>query len=85
MEIFVAILCIVIAVALIVLLTDVEEDHEKVFCGIGIFICGAFVIGSMCSYEYKGPRAIDVYRGNTTLQVTYQDSIPIDSIVVFKK
>lgn len=32
----------------------------------------------------KTPKAIDVYRGRTTLQITYQDSIPIDSIVVFK-
>lgn len=30
------------------------------------------------------PKAIDVYRGNTTLEVTYRDSIPIDTIVVFK-
>lgn len=30
------------------------------------------------------PQAIDVYRGKTTLQIKYQDSIPIDSIVVFK-
>ena len=28
--------------------------------------------------------AIEVYRGNTTLQITYQDSIPIDSVVVYK-
>jgi hypothetical protein len=31
------------------------------------------------------PEAIDVYRGNTTLRITYQDSIPVDSVVVFKK
>ena len=30
------------------------------------------------------PTALDVYRGSTTLQITYQDSIPIDSVVVFK-
>lgn len=30
------------------------------------------------------PQAIDVYRGNTTLEITYKDSIPIDSVVVFK-
>ena len=29
-------------------------------------------------------KPIDVYRGKTTLQITYQDSIPIDSVVVFK-
>ena len=28
--------------------------------------------------------AIEVYRGNTTLQITYQDSIPIDSVVIYK-
>lgn len=33
----------------------------------------------------KEPTALDVYRGNTTLEITYRDSIPIDSTVVFKK
>ena len=28
--------------------------------------------------------AIEVYRGNTTLQITYEDSIPVDSVVVYK-
>lgn len=30
------------------------------------------------------PRAIEVYRGNTTLEITYRDSIPVDSIVILK-
>lgn len=30
------------------------------------------------------PKAIDVYRNKTTLQITYQDSIPVDTIVVWK-
>ena len=30
------------------------------------------------------PSAIDVYRGKTTLEITYRDSIPVDSTVVFK-
>lgn len=32
----------------------------------------------------NAPTAIDVYRGKTTLQVTYQDSIAVDSVVVYK-
>ncbi len=28
--------------------------------------------------------AIEVYRDNTTLQITYKDSIPIDSVVIYK-
>lgn len=30
------------------------------------------------------PTAIDVYRGKTTLEITYKDSVAIDSVVVFK-
>ena len=32
----------------------------------------------------SSPQAIDVYRGKTTLEITYKDSVPIDSVVVFK-
>lgn len=38
----------------------------------------------MVSYKPVTPTALDVYRGKTTLQITYKDSIPIDSVVVFK-
>ena len=30
------------------------------------------------------PKPIDVYRGKTTLKITYENGIPIDTIVVFK-
>lgn len=28
--------------------------------------------------------ALDVYQGKTTLEITYRDSVPVDSVVVFK-
>ena len=31
------------------------------------------------------PTAIEVYQGKTTLEITYRGSVPIDSVVVFKK
>ena len=31
------------------------------------------------------PTAMDVYQGKTTLSITYEDGVPVDSIVVFKK
>ena len=30
------------------------------------------------------PTAMDVYQGKTTLEITYKDSVAIDSVVVFK-
>ena len=45
-----------------------------------------FVILALAFKGCKGdePTAIDVYRGKTTLKITYKDSIPVDTIVVFK-
>ena len=37
------------------------------------------------NYKPEGPTAMDVYRGKTALQVTYRDSIAIDTVVVFKE
>lgn len=31
------------------------------------------------------PTALDVYRGKTTLEIVYRDSVAVDSVVVFKK
>ena len=31
------------------------------------------------------PTALDVYKLKTTLQITYRDSVPIDTVVVFKE
>lgn len=33
---------------------------------------------------HKEPTAMDVYQGKTTLEITYKDGIPVDSVVVFK-
>ena len=37
-----------------------------------------------CSQKRINPMPIDVYRGHTTLQITYKDSVAVDTIVVFK-
>ena len=46
------------------------------------FVCGN--IGHVIMYHNQPP-AIEVYRGNATLEITYKDGIPIDSVVVYKK
>ena len=37
------------------------------------------------AFSLNEPKAIDVYRGKTTLEITYKDKIPIDSTVIWKK
>lgn len=47
----------------------------------GLAFMAIFII-CICSYI---PPAIDVYRGKTTLEITYKDGVPVDSVVVFKE
>lgn len=58
-----------------------------------VAVYGAIIVGALVVFALgfcvglQGPQAIDVYRGNTELQVTYKvqgnDTINIDSTVVF--
>lgn len=59
---------------------------------INIFFCGLF-IGALIVYTIvmivlclspKEPTAMAVYQGKTTLEITYRDGVPVDSVVVFK-
>ena len=40
--------------------------------------CG-YIVGTIGE-----PTAMDVYQGKTTLEITYKDGVPVDSVVVFK-
>lgn len=48
-----------------------------------LFVYSFLVFILSLSYVCK-PKAIDVYRGKTTLEITYKDRVPIDSTVVWK-
>ena len=50
-------------------------------------VAGAYVLsgGIMTAFqESHEPTAMDVYKGKTTLEITYKDGVPVDSVVVFK-
>ena len=63
------------------------DNKENGDCTISwftiIFSCWALA-SLMALIEYDNPSAIDVYRGKTTLEITYRDSVAIDSTVVYK-
>ena len=41
-------------------------------------------IGHQVELDKDTPTPLDVYRGKTTLEITYRDSVAIDSTVVYK-
>ena len=57
----------------------VKEGFEYV-----IPLCILFIMGGAILMENSKPQALDVYRGKTTLEITYRDSVAVDSVVVYK-
>lgn len=85
MEIFVIILLIVFLLSIIFGLNSNEKVAEvcfEILKGSTIALSAVWVCVII---KISTPQAIDVYRCKTTLEITYKDSIPIDSIVVFKE
>lgn len=49
-----------------------------------VMVGGSNVCMCFVAVDVKYPQPIDVYRGNTTLKISYIDSIPQDTVVVWK-
>lgn len=73
-----AIVCIIAAI----ITTKIDDGPSAMFSTFA-FIAICLSIAAIIVTDEK-PQAIDVYRDRTTLQITYQDSIPTDTVVVFK-
>lgn len=62
-----------------------DNDEWLAYSSITCFVVG-FILFICCAIDKEtNPTAIDVYRGKTTLEVTYKDGVPIDTVVVFKE
>ena len=87
MEIIIALVFIIILfVCSIVTLIENEilEDTDFTRTILCIFTgCSMIVMFLIIAYLCK-PKAIDVYRDKTTLEITYKNNVPIDTVVVWK-
>lgn len=82
------VLFVVLALLCMVFGFGYKVDEEKSFSWIlgSLFVLFALVAFA-CGNELWGEKPIkpiDVYRGKTTLEITYRDSVAIDSVVVWK-
>ena len=51
------------------------------------FLLGMYCIGMLLGvllHSNLSIKPLDVYRGKTTLEITYRDSVAVDSTVVYK-
>ena len=83
MTLYVA-LTLVFGILTIVTVT-LREGYDKEGMSAVTMVCailfGAFFVIMLVKSK---PTALDVYRGKTTLEITYRDSVAIDSTVVYK-
>lgn len=89
MAVFFGFFLIIVAISLFALLYVFSRNDESVIpCAILGAIILIFIIGGALILEnYYNPsiEPIDVYRGKTTLEITYRDSVAVDSVVVWKE
>ena len=78
------IIFILFIILMILLFFDIIVEHELGLLFRIISYVILLTIFILCLIYWTKPTAIDVYRGKTTLEITYKDGTPIDSTVVWK-
>lgn len=89
MEEIIAILILLLVLLLVLVFVwnvfSNDSDNKATSCVCAIVV-SVILTRLIIDYSSKdNPTALDVYQGKTTLEVTYRDSIPVDSVVVFKE
>ena len=74
------VICLILCYIGIVDDDDIVKQALKEFIIIWMIVISIVYI----VYSLTKPTAMDVYQGKTTLEITYQDGVAIDSTVVFK-
>ena len=78
----------ILAFSLFIFGLEQNDDKNYVVGTIALILSVAlflFAIVYKPQNNSNSPKAIDVYRGKTELEITYRDTIAIDSTVVWKK
>ena len=84
MSIFAYIGIIIVFIVIGICTTIINEDRNIIWASILLVI--AFIGEIFIIYDINNtPTALDVYRGNTELRITYEGKIPVDTIVIYKK
>lgn len=79
------VLIVLLGLIILAFIWNVFDRNEPVFSALIIIALTSFF--TVCLYSYSNrdvPTAIDVYNNKTTLEITYRDSVAIDTVVVFK-
>ena len=76
-----------LAIFIFCVICFVEDKDLQLGACCGCFLTLSLSVSIALIIESINPRisTIDVYRGKTTLGITYRDSVAVDSVVVWKE
>lgn len=87
MELVFGIISLAISFFIVVILIAAKSEDIILSAALGMIFIIFLIVGVdlIDNYCYPSITPMDVYRGKTTLEITYKDSIAIDSTVVWKE
>lgn len=78
--------CVIFMIIIVIVTIALDvNDSGSTFMGLFAGIVFAFLLFIIIDEKDPSIRPIDVYRGRTTLEITYRDSVAVDSAVVWKE
>ena len=63
---------------------EIFEDKNFTRIVLDVIIAYSMIAMLLMIVYISKPKAIDVYRDKTTLEITYKNNVPIDTVVVWK-
>lgn len=75
------IILVIIILLYSIILTEKRYGSISIVLSVIAAICLSFILVDI----NNTPTAIDVYKGNTELRITYEGKVPVDSVVIYKK
>ena len=75
-----------IAVGFLIILAYLSlERYDNIGWTIAFTLIIAGILNIIIYHATEAPSALDVYKGKTVLKITYEDKVPVDTVVIYKK
>lgn len=61
------------------------KRYDSIGWIIALTLNVAGILNVIIYHATEAPSALDVYKGKTVLKITYEDKVPVDTVVIYKK
>ena len=62
-----------------------SKQYDIIGVAIALTLSITGTLNVILYYATEAPSALDVYKGKTVLKITYEDKVPVDTVVIYKK